>query len=104
MFRYLKYFKYLIFILNDSQFSLNNRILIIESLETQLHEYPRAASEDVANAFIADMFENTMSPLFQTATAGLRKLGQYSYAIRILPRISNAVSALFASNMIFFSA
>lgn len=89
--------------LNVKNLDENSLTVIFVFLETQLAENPRAASLAVAKPLIVDMLLNTISPLFQVSTAGLRKLGRYSYDKRTRPRISIAVSALLARSITFFS-
>lgn len=70
---------------------------------TQLHEKPRAASDDEANALIDDMLANVISPLLKTRHADFNQCGRYSYPISIRLSNSRAVAALFARIIIFFS-
>jgi hypothetical protein len=70
---------------------------------TQFAENPRAALELVEKPFIVDMFPNLISPLFHTNMLAFKNGGRYSYAKRIRPKISNAVSNLLANNITFFS-
>ena len=45
---------------------------------TVLHEKPRAASDEDANARIDDMLANDSSPLFTTVAAAFSHFGSYS--------------------------
>jgi len=44
---------------------------------TQLHEKPRAASDELANALIDDIFENVNSDLLKTVHPHLSHFGKY---------------------------
>ena len=77
--------------------------MIFGFCSTQCAGYPRAASDAVAKPFIADLFENIISPLLRTTMPGFSHAGRYSYASFMRPSISSAVSALFARSIMRFS-
>ena len=80
-----------------------NLIPTFVSPVTQFPEKPLADDDPVANPFMTDPFENSISDLLYVITDALRNLGRYSYAFWILPIISMAVWSLFAQIMIFLS-
>lgn len=87
----------------DAFKSLNSRIVTFVLLWTQLALYPRAASDDEANALIADKFANVIDDLLNSKHALFIHFGMYWYAIAILDSKSSAVAILFAKSRMIFS-
>ena len=65
--------------------------------------YPRAASDDEANALIADKFANVIDDLLNSKHALFIHFGMYWYAIAILDSRSRAVAILLAKSRMIFS-